>query len=192
MSTAVEVRYTPEQYLALERKAEFKSEYIDGGIHPMPGVSRWHSRIVMNLSRVLDTMFLDRPGEVHASDMRVHVGPAGLFTYPDVVAVAGEGQYEDSETDTLLNPTVIVEVLSPSTEAYDRGDKFARYRRLDSLREYVLVAQDQVLIERYTRRGEDWPLTEFRSLDDLLRLDSVGCDIPLRQVYAKTPLAGQG
>ena len=93
--------------------------------------------------------------------MRVHVGPAGLYTYPDIVVVAGEGQYEDAEADTLLNPTVIIEVLSPSTEAYDRGDKFARYRRLDTLREYVLVAQERVLIERYARQGEEWVLTEF-------------------------------
>ncbi len=98
MSTAVEVRYTPEQYLALERKAEFKSEYIDGEIHPMPGVSRWHSFIVGCLYRVISTFLLDRAGEIHASDMRVHVGPAGLFTYPDIVIVAGEGRaYEDVE-----------------------------------------------------------------------------------------------
>lgn len=188
MPTAVGARITPEQYLALERTAEFKSEYIDGEIRPMPGVSRWHSRIVMNLSRVLDTILLDRPGEVHASDMRVHVGPADLFTYPDLVVVAGEGQYEDAEVDTLLNPTVIVEVLSPSTEAYDRGDKFARYRRLETLREYVLVSQERVLVERYVRQGEDWVMTAFGSLDDVLRLDSIGCDVPLREVYAKTPL----
>lgn len=189
MSTAVEVRYTPGQYLALERKAEFKSEYIDGEIRPMSGVSRWHSLIVVNLTRILSSLLLGRLDEVHACDMRVHVGPAGLFTYPDLIAVAGVGQYEDAEVDTLLNPTVIIEVLSPSTEAYDRGDKFARYRRLDSLREYILVAQDQVLIERYVRRGEDWLLTAFDNLDDVLRLESIGCDVPLRQVYAKTPLA---
>src|SRR4051794_9725884 len=119
MSTAVEVRYTPEQYLALERKAEFKSEYIDEGIYPMPGVSRWHSLIVGNICRVISTLLLARPGEIHASDMRVHVGPSGLYTYPDIAIVADEGRFEDAETDTLLNPTAIVEVLSPSTEAYD-------------------------------------------------------------------------
>ena len=98
----------------------------------------------------------------------------------------------DEEFDTLLNPSVIIEVLSPSTEDYDRGDKFARYRRLDTLREYIPVAQDQVRIERYTRQGEDWPLIAFTGLGDVLRLESIGCDVPLRQVYAKTPLAGQG
>ncbi|HEY2159194.1 MAG TPA: Uma2 family endonuclease, partial [Isosphaeraceae bacterium] len=144
MPTAVEVRYTPEQYLALERKAEFKSEYVDREIHPMPGVSRWHSLIVGNLLRILGTLLLDRRGEAHSSDMRVRVGPSDLYNYPDIAVVAEEGRFEDAETDTLLNPAVVVEVLSPPTEAYDRGDKFARYRRLKTLQEYVLVSQKRV------------------------------------------------
>ncbi len=189
MSTAVEVRYTPEQYLALERKAESKSEYVDGEIHPMPGASGPHNDIVMNLGRVISTRLLDRPGHVYSNDMRVLVGPTGLYTYPDVAVVADEPRFEDAEIDTLLNPTVIVEVLSPSTEAYDRGEKFASYRRLETLREYVLVSQERVRVERYTRRGEEWTLTEFSKLDSVLRLDSIGCDVPLRQIYAKTPLA---
>ncbi len=192
MSTAVEVRYTPEQYLALERKAEFKSEYIDGEIHPMSGARSPHIDIVVALARIISTWFIDRPGHVYSNDMRVYAGAAGLFTYPDVVVVDGEPQFHDDEFDTLLNPAVVIEVLSPSTEAYDRGDKFARYRRLDSLREYLLVAQDRVLVERYTRQGQEWLLTEFGKLDDVLRLDSIGCDVPLRQVYAKTPLVERG
>ena len=189
MSTAVEVRYTPEQYLALERKAEFKSEYIDGGIYPMSGARSPHIDVVAALVRLIGTWLVDRPGHVYSNDMRVYAGPAGLFTYPDVVVVAGEPRFQDDEFDTLLNPTVIIEVLSPSTEVYDRGDKFVRYRRLDSLREYVLASQERVLVERYVRRGDDWVLTEFSSLDDVLRLDSIGCDMPLRQIYAKTPLS---
>ncbi|HEY2156393.1 MAG TPA: Uma2 family endonuclease, partial [Isosphaeraceae bacterium] len=121
--------------------------------------------------------------------LRVYAGAARLFAYPDVVVVEGEPRFHDDEFDTLLNPAVIIEVLSPSTEDYDRGDKFLRYRRLDSLQEYVLVAQDQVRVERYTRLGQDWPLTASTNLDDVLRLNSIGCDVPLRQVYAKTPLA---
>jgi Uma2 family endonuclease len=192
MSTAVEVRYTPEQYLALERKAEFRSEYIDGGIYPMSGARSPHIDIVVALARIISTWLIDRPGHVYTNDMRVYAASARLFTYPDVVVVEGEPQLLDDEFDTLLNPAVIIEVLSPSTEDYDRGDKFARYRRLDTLREYILVAQDQVRVERYTRQGEEWPLTAFTGLDDVLRLESIGCDVPLRQVYAKTPLAGQG
>ena len=120
--------------------------------------------------------------------MRVRVSPTGLYTYPDVVAVCGEAAFEDDEVDTLLNSTMIVEVLSPITEAYDRGDKFRQYRELASLREYVLVAQDKVLVERYTRQGEDWLRADFRSLDESLRLDSIDCEIPLREIYAKVKL----
>jgi Uma2 family endonuclease len=187
-STAVSVRHTPEQYLALERAAAFKSEYIDGVIYPMSGVSRLHNLIAGNLYRVVSTWLLDRPGEVYVSEMRVHVGPAGLYTYPDVAALPGEAQLEDTEFDTLLNPSFIAEVLSPSTEAYDRGEKFERYKRLESLREYVLLAQDRVHVERHSRRGEQWELAEFSGLDDVLRLDSIDCDVPIRQIYAKTPL----
>ena len=109
--------------------------------------------------------------------------------YANVVAVSDAPQFEDTEFDTLLNLTVIVEVLSPSTEADDRGDKFARYRRIPSLCEYVLVNQDCLLVERFTRRGDEWVLSEFDSLDQILRLESLGCDVPLREVYAKTTVA---
>ena len=119
------------------------------------------------------------------SDVRVFVGRTGLYTYPDVVAVCGERQFLDAEVDTLLNPTLIGEILSPSTESYDRGKKFGHYRQLASLQEYVLVSQDQVLVERFTRQGDEWLLTEFNSLDDTLRLASIGCEIPLREIYAR-------
>ena len=108
--------------------------------------------------------------------MRVLVSPTGFYTYPDVVAVCGEPRFQDNEFDTLLNPNLIVEVLSPSTEAYDRGKKFADYRRLESLREYVMVAQDQVHVDRYTRQGDEWLLTELSRLEDTLRLESIGCN----------------
>jgi Uma2 family endonuclease len=189
-SAAVGVRYTPEQYLALERKATVRSEYLDGCISPMAGASRLHNLIAGNLYREVSARLRDRPGEAYVSDMRVRVGPAGLYTYPDVVAVGGEPQFEDAELDTLLNPTMIAEVLSPSTEADDRGDKFASYRRLASLREYVLIAQDRVRVERYVRRGEEWVLTELSGLDETLRLDSIDCDVSLREIYVKTPWAG--
>ena len=126
------------------------------------------------------------------SDMRVRVVPGGLYTYPDVVAVVGEARFEDTQADTLLNPTVIIEVLSPSTEAYDRGAKFESYRRLDSLQEYLLVSQERVHVERYVRRGEDWLLTEFGSRDEVLRFELIDCDVTLIDVYEETPLAGQG
>jgi Uma2 family endonuclease len=189
MSTATAVRYTPEEYLALERKAAERSEYIDGAIYPMAGVSRIHSLIAGNLFRVVSTHFLTHPGEAHMFDMRVRVEPTGWYSYPDVVAVRDKPQLEDSEFDTLLNPTVVIEVLSPSTEADDRGDKFARYRRLPSLCEYVLVDQDHPRVERFTRRGREWVLTEMDGLEDVLQLESIGCAVPLRLIYDKTPVA---
>jgi Uma2 family endonuclease len=188
MSSATETRrYTPEQYLARERKAAVRSEYFLGEITTMAGASRLHNLLSGNLYRVISTHLLNRPGEVYMSDMRAHVDPASLYTYPDVVAVSGEPRFEDNEFDTLLNPALIAEVLSDSTEADDRGRKFAAYRRLDSLREYVLVAQDRVQVELYARRGEQWVLSESTGLDDRLRLDSIDCDLPLREIYAKTP-----
>ncbi len=170
-----------------ERKAEVRSEYVDGGIYPMAGASRLHNLIIMNLGRVISTSLLDRPGEVYASEMRVHVGPANMYAYPDVVAVVAEPILEDEEIDTLLNPTLIIEVLSESTEAYDRGDKFARYRRLESLRQYVLVAQDRVRVESFSKRGGEWVLMEWSGMEEVVRLESIGCEVAVREFYAKTP-----
>jgi Uma2 family endonuclease len=135
-----------------------------------------------------------RPCEVYVSDMRVRVNPTGLFAYPDVVAVCGESRFLDDHVDTLLNPTLIVEVLSPSTESYDRGTKFLQYRRLESLRDYVLVSQDKMLVERFTRQGQgdEWLLTEFRNPDETLRLASIDCAVPLREIYARIEFPGQG
>jgi Uma2 family endonuclease len=188
-SAAAKTIYTPQEYLAFERKSPIKHEYCDGSIFAMAGASREHNLITGNLSREIGTQLRDRPCEVYASDMRVLVGRTGLYTYPDVVAVCGEPRFEDSEVDTLLNPNVIVEVLSDSTEAYDRGKKFGHFRRLESLREYVLVAQDEVRVERYTRQGDEWILTELNSLEDTLRLESIGCTVAVREIYAKVELA---
>ena len=131
-SAAVGLRYTPEQYLALERRAEFRNEYDNGTIRAMSGASRLHNLIAGNLHGEIRSQLRDRPCESYVTDMRVRVTPAGLYTYPDVVVVCGEPRFEDGELDTLLNPTVLAEVLSPSTAAYDRGRKFAQYQRLDS------------------------------------------------------------
>jgi Uma2 family endonuclease len=187
-SAAFEKRFSPQEYLALERKADFKSEYYDGFITAMAGTSREHNLITLNLGREISSQLKKRPCEAYVSDMRVHVDRTGPYTYPDVVVVCGEPQFEDDEVDTLLNPTVIVEALSPTTEAYDRGKKFLHYRRLPSLREYVLVSQDKVLVERYTRQGDDWLLTELNQINDTLRLASIDCEVPLREIYAKVKL----
>lgn len=186
MSSLAETYYTPEQYLALESKAEYKSEYINGHIFAMSGASREHILIAVNLAGELRSLLRERPCEVYNSDMRVKVHPTGMYTYPDVTVVCGEPRFDDKQTDTLVNPTVIIEVLSPSTESYDRGEKFAHYRRLGSLVDYVLVAQDKVQVEHYVRQsetGNQWTLTEISDLGDTLHLASIDCNVALQDIY---------
>jgi Uma2 family endonuclease len=186
MASAARItRFTPEQYLAMERKAEFRSEYDGGYITAMAGASRKHNLIALRFASEITTQLKGRPCEAYMSDMRLCVSPTGLYTYPDIMAVCGEGQYLDADVDTLINPTVIVEVLSDSTEGYDRGRKFGHYRQLASLKEYVMVAQDEVRVERYTRRGADWVLSVFTSLDDVVRLESIDCSVSLRVIYER-------
>jgi Uma2 family endonuclease len=122
--------------------------------------------------------------EVHSSDMRVQPSPIAYF-YPDVVVVCEEPRFEDDVFDTLLNPILLVEVLSPSTEAFDRGEKFAHYRHLASLQEYVLVAQDQMLVEHYRRQEKQWILTDFRTRAEMLSLPSIQCELPLQDIYER-------
>lgn len=181
----VKIPITPDEYLIMEREAEFKSEYRNGQIIAMPGASRQHNLISVNISSNLHLQLLDRGCEVYANDMRVKVSDTGLYTYPDVVVVCDEPQFEDNHVDTLLNPTVIVEVLSPSTETYDRNDKFMSYQTLESLQEYILVSQKSVGVEHYVRQNGTWILRDFRTLEDVLQLASIECSLVLQAVYAK-------
>jgi Uma2 family endonuclease len=191
MASAARIaRFTPAQYLALERKADFKSEYDGGCITAMAGTTRAHNLIAGNFHSEIRSQFKARSCEVYIGDVRLCVSPTGLYTYPDVMAVCGERQFLDSEMDTLLNPTMIVEVLSSTTESYDRGRKSEHYQRLASLQEYVLVAQDEVRVERFTRQGVDWILSVFTNLDDTLRLASIDCEVPLREIYDKVEFPG--
>src|SRR5215471_2641510 len=147
MSTLPGTYLTPEQYLEIERKAEFKSEYYQGEMFAMAGARRNHIRLVTNTVASMHPQLRGGECEVYSNDMRVCVSSAGLYTYPDIVVACGKPQFLDGELDTLLNPVSIIEVLSPSTEAYDRGRKFALYRSLESLREYVLLSSDRVQVE---------------------------------------------
>ncbi len=185
-------RHTPEEYLSLERQAQYKSEYRNGFIVAMSCASRDHNRIAGNFYRKISDLLEDGPCEAFIGDMRVRTSPTGLYTYPDVVVVCGEPLFLDEVVDTLLNPTLILEVLSPSTEDYDRGDKFDLYKAIESLREYVVVAQDEVLVERFVKRGRRWIRTEYRDLGGMLELESIGCAVPLRQIYARVEMAGRG
>ena len=179
---------TPTEYLRRERSALHKSEYRDGEVVAMTGASRAHNLIASNLCRELSQQLRGGPCEVYVADMRVKVNEAGLYTYPDVVAACGEIRFEDDVTDTLFNPTLVVEVLSWFTEAYDRGEKFALYRRLESLQEYLLLAQDRVRAEHYVREGDRWAFIELNSLDDVLTLPSIDCRVRLADVYERVEL----
>jgi Uma2 family endonuclease len=189
VSTNPDPRLTPEEYIELERKAEIKSEYIDGEMFAMSGAIREHSSIVNNIITELNNRLNDRPCEVHGPNLRVKVSAAGAYTYPDVLAVCGELHFEDDQLDTLLNPQLIVEVLSESTESYDRGRKFALYRAIDSLQEYVLVSQSEYRVERYSRRDDgSWTFTEVTDFDGSLELTSVACALPLARVYRRVQI----
>ena len=182
---------SPEDYLALERSAEFKSEYFDGEIFAMAGASESHNLIVINTIRELSIQLKKRPCKVYANDMRVRVSPTGLFTYPDVMVVCGQAQFDDSHLDTLLNPTLIVEVLSDSTEAYDRGRKFEHYRKLESLAEYVLITQHRPHVESYRRQPDQrWVFAESDGLDSRLPLDAIDCELVLAEIYDKVEFPG--
>jgi Uma2 family endonuclease len=175
-----------QDYLALERTDPEKHQYIDGEIFLMGGASATHNLITANIVGELRMALKSKPCRVYANDLRVKVNPAGLYTYPDVVVTCGEERFDDQQEDTLLNPIVLVEVLSDSTEAYDRGGKFAHYRRLESLRDYVLVSQNEPLVECFSRQADQrWLLSEARGLEATLLLPSLENGLALAEVYAK-------
>ena len=188
-SPALKIHCTPQEYLALERRSNVKHEFEDGKLYAMAGASRNHGLVAMNLGREISTALRNRPCEAFMSDMRVWVNETGLYTYPDLVVACDEPVYQDNQADTLLNPSLIAEILSPSTESYDRGRKFAHYRRLASLREYVLVAQDRVFVEHWRLQGEEWTRSELKRREDLLHLESIGCVIALETIYEKVVIA---
>ena len=189
MSTQPKAFLTPEQYLEIERKAEFKSEYYKGEMFAMAGAGSSHNLIAMNAGVLLNVQFRGRPCRVYGSDMRARVSQTGLYTYPDISAVCGRPRLEDDHVDTLLNPNLIIEVLSPSTEAYDRGRKFEQYRSIPSLMQYVLIASDRVSVDVYTRDQEDrWVLTSASKPEDIVQLMSVECTMRIADLYDKTDL----
>lgn len=174
--------YPPEDYLRLERRASYKSEYIDGEIVAMSGGSPNHSRLKVALARAIDTQLLGKPCETLDSDMRVYVDPK-LYAYPDLSVVCPKGEFDADVGDNLLNPTVIFEVLSPSTEKFDRREKFRRYRRMPSLRQYVLISQDAPFVEVFTREGDMWAFSDFAGLDATVHLAAIDCTISLADLY---------
>ena len=190
-SVAAQTHMTPEEYLAFERKASTKNEYLNGQIIAMSGASRVHNLITGNIFNGLYTQLIEREYETYASDMRVKAPQTASYTYSDVVVVCDEPRFEDGVFDTLLNPIVLIEVLSPSTEVYDRGEKFAHYRQIDALQEYVLISQDRISVEHYLRQGTQWFLTEFRAFEESLSLISIECELPLRNIYRRVEFSEQ-
>ena len=178
--------YTPEEYLELERQADVRHEFLDGEIYAMAGGSKRHNGISVNVIRLLGNQLLEDDCSVYGSDMRVKITSTGKYTYPDVVAVCGEEFFEDESEDTLLNPMLIVEVLSKSTEAYDRGGKFEYYQTISTFSEYVLIAQEPFRVEQFVRKDKNvWTYFEFRKPDEVVKLNSINCKLLLKDIYHK-------
>jgi Uma2 family endonuclease len=186
MSTAPKQTWTPETYLEFERASEERHEYLDGEVFLLAGASNNHDLIQANTLATLHAQLRQHPCFVYPSDMRLKVSLTGLYTYPDISVVCGTPLIEDKHQDTLLNPTLIVEVLSPSTERYDRGKKFQHYRALESLQEYILISQGTYRIERYLRQSDgQWLLSDASGEDATLGLHSISAILLLADVYEK-------
>lgn len=176
--------YTLDEYRALEEKAEFRSEYDNGAILPMSGGTIDHNRIVRNFVSFLAAAFRQKPYEVFTSDLRVWIPQHQKATYPDVLVIAGDPMFNDNRADEVLNPCLIVEVLSQSTEGYDRGDKFLYDRSIPEFQEYLLVSQREYFIEHYRKTGEgQWLLQEYRGQENEISLDSVKVSLVVKDVY---------
>jgi Uma2 family endonuclease len=192
MSAHAHPSLTPEQYLEIERCAEFRSEYYNGRMYAMSGGTYGHWLIIANLVAELRAALKMNPCAVGASDLRLRVSPGGLYTYPDVVVVCGEPKFADDRKDTLLHPSFVAEVLSPSTEAYDRGFKSAQYRTLESLQEYALVSQAEPRIEVFRRQASGgWLLSEFAGLNSICRFESLGHQIALADIFERVTFGGE-
>ena len=186
MSTLTVTHVTPEEYLAAERLSETRSEYLDGGVYPMTGATANHSTIVLNIGSDLNVQLRGRGCRAFVIDMKVRLLGSNKFLYPDVTAVCGELLYHDDRKDIITNPDLVVELLSPSTEAFDRGAKFEAYRTIESLKEYLLVAQDRPFVEQFIKNeAGKWEYASALGLESSLTLPSIECTLNLGAVYDK-------
>ena len=187
-----ELLYTFEQYLEMERDSETKHEYVRGHIYGMAGGSRFHDSIGVNVVSELRFQLKGHPCEAHGTDLKVYSPTTHQCSYPDVSVVCGEPRFHDKIKDTLLNPVVMVEVLSPSTSKFDQGDKFHNYCGIESFREYVLIWQDRPRVEHRLRQADDtWLLTILTDLSETLHLISMDCAIPLAEIYDRVTFAAE-
>lgn len=182
----VVVLSSPLEYLEQEETAEFKSEYIDGAIIPMAGGSVNHNQIAGNLYGELNFAFKRQDYRVFIGDVRLWIPILNTFTYPDVMVIAGEPEYYQNRTDTVTNPLLIIEVLSDSTQGYDRRKKFQAYRTIPSFQEYVLVSQTQVYLEQYSKVGKkQWSLQEYDAEDEIIKLNCLDLDVSFEDIFNK-------
>jgi Uma2 family endonuclease len=183
--------FTPKEYLSLERFSEIRHEYLDGFVYAMAGESPEHSTICFNLAGSLHGQLNGTPYRGFSPNMKVRAGKKGLYAYPDLMVVCGDPAFHDKQRDVITNPTVIFEVLSRSTEAYDRGEKFLRYRtEIETLQDYILVSQDQPRIEHFSRQPDGtWSQAEVNGLAEILSLTSIDCRIALEDVYSRISFA---
>jgi Uma2 family endonuclease len=176
--------YTPEEYLALEKTAEYKNEYRDGEIVPMTGGTTNHNEIAGNLYAHLKLALRSKNYRIYIGDVRLWIPRYRQYTYPDVMMIEGEPIYAEKETTTVMNPSLIAEVLSPSTQNYDQGNKFMYYRSIPEMKEYILIDQKQFHVMQYTKTSENqWLLTEYEGKDTVIKLNSVNFTIPLSDIY---------
>lgn len=185
------IHISTEEYLRAEREAGTKSEYLNGDVFAMAGASRAHNQITSNLVVSLAGKLSERPRSVYVSDMKVRTKTreTNKYSYPDVVVTCGDESFEDDKNDVLLNPLIIIEVLSESTEAYDRGLKFFHYQLIPSLRDYLLVTQDYCRVEHYQRRDDNqWVYSEYHSLDDEVKIATLDCSVSTAEIYRRVGL----
>ena len=189
MSTQKIKKLTPKEYLEIERNAEFKSEYYNGEMFALAGASYVHNKISSNIHVSLANQLKGKVCQVFQSDLKIMEQISGLFTYPDIVTICGKPEFYDEEKDVIVNPTVIMEVLSKSTETYDRGFKFELYRRIDTLKDYFMVSQEKVSIEYYSRNADNsWTLKEFNDINQSIEIKSIECILEIKDVYYNVDL----
>ena len=187
-SIGARTHFTPDEYLVLERKAAYKSEYFRGEIVAMSGASRAHNLITLDIATEINNQLREQDCEVYSSDMRVQITNSEAYFYPDVVVACNEPKFEDDFMDSIINPVLIIEVLSPSTEEYDRGEKFEYYKQLSSLKEYILVAQDRISVEHYAKQGTEWELNTLENPTDILPLSTIKCTLTIKDIYRRVDL----
>ncbi|CAK0779526.1 Uma2 domain-containing protein [Gammaproteobacteria bacterium] len=189
MFTKQKILITPEQYINQERASHFKSEYLNGEIYAMAGSSREHNQIASNIVIELGGKLRNSPCSIYFSDMKVKIAAIKKYTYPDIIISCDQQLFEDNDNDILLNPIVIIEILSDSTEAYDRGLKFFHYRLIDSFKEYILVSQKFCQVEHFLRQeNNQWIYSAFHTMTDNLMIHSFNCILSLQEIYRRVAL----